>query len=182
MKRNKKIIQNSSKLLLKELEISDVNQKYVSWLNDPEVNQYLESRFTLQNENLVKSFVERVWNSEVDFLFGIYLDNGIKHIGNIKIGPINLDHNSASIGLLIGDKNHWGKGYASIAISMITEFAFSDLKLSKLSAGCYSENIGSKQAFEKSGYKVEGFLREHVETGSGRSGIWKLGCLKSDFF
>ena len=182
MRRSNTVLKSSSKLILRELEISDVNKRYVSWLNDQEVNQFLESRFKVQNEDLVKSFVESTWNSELDFLFGIYIGNGKNHIGNIKIGPINLNHNSSSIGLMIGEKKQWGKGYATIAISLISEFAFKELKLSKLTASCYSDNIGSKKAFEKSGFKVEGFLREEVQSIDGRSGVWKLGCIKSDLF
>ena len=180
MKINKPIILKSSELLLKELEVSDVNKKYVDWLNDSEVNQYLESRFSPQDEHSVKLFVDKVRRSNNDFLLGIYLAADMKHIGNIRLGPISIPHSSSSIGIIIGDKDSLRKGYANIAISMITEYAFKKLKLSKLSAGCYEQNIGSKKAFEKSGYILEGFLRSQVETNSGRTGVWRLGCLKSD--
>jgi [ribosomal protein S5]-alanine N-acetyltransferase len=82
---------------------------------------------------------------------------------------------------MIGDKDSWGKGFASEAISMVTQFGFNQLKLAKLSAGCYENNIGSKKAFEKSGYKVEGFLRSHVKSHLGREGVWNMGCIASDF-
>ena len=64
---------------------------------------------------------------------------------------------------------------------MISQFGFNQLKLAKLSAGCYENNIGSKKAFEKSGYQIEGFFRNHVKLINGREGIWKMGCLASDF-
>jgi [ribosomal protein S5]-alanine N-acetyltransferase len=182
MKKNKSIILKSSELILQELEVSDVNKNYVSWLNDSNVNQYLESRFIPQDENSVKLFVDKIRHSNNDFLFGIYLLADMKHIGNIRLGPVSIIHNSSSVGIIIGDKNSLHKGYASSAISMITKYAFNELKLSKLSAGCYEENIGSKKAFEKSGYKLEGFLRDQVVTNSGRNGVWRLGCLKSDLF
>jgi RimJ/RimL family protein N-acetyltransferase len=105
----------------------------------------------------------------------------MKHIGNIKLGPINIHHNYAEIGLMIGDKDSWGKGFASKSISMITQFGFNQLELEKLNAGCYENNIGSKKSFENAGYQVEGFLRSHVDSVNGREGVWRLGCLKSDF-
>ena len=174
-------ILKSDELILKELTSSDITKQYIEWLNDCEVNKYLESRFIHQDEHTVKAFVEACQYSELHFLFGMFLQGSMKHIGNIKLGPINIHHNSAEIGLMIGDKDSWGKGFASKAVSMVTQFGFNQLKLAKLSAGCYENNIGSKKAFEKSGYQVEGLLRNHVELADGRESVWRLGCLKSDF-
>jgi len=174
-------ILKSDELILKELTFSDVTPKYIDWLNDFEVNKCLESRFIHQDEHTVKAFVEACQQSELHFLFGIFLQDSMKHIGNIKLGPINIHHNYAEIGLMIGDKGAWGKGFAGQAVSMVTHFGFNQLQLVKFSAGCYEYNIGSKKAFEKSGYQVEGFLRDHVKSTNGREGVWRMGCLVSDF-
>ena len=64
---------------------------------------------------------------------------------------------------------------------MISQFAFDQLKLAKLTAGCYESNIGSKKAFEVSGYSIEGFRKGHVVLSNVREGVWKFGCLASDF-
>jgi len=176
----KSIVLKSDTLILKELEPDNVTNKYVNWLNDPEVNQYLESRFVQQNKHTVKMFVKNCKNSKVDFIFGIFLLDGVTHIGNIKLGPVSVYHKHASIGIMIGDKEYWGKGFESQAISMITQFGFNQLKLEKLCAGCYESNIGSKKAFEKSGYQVEGFIKNHVNSINGREGSWMLGCSRLD--
>jgi RimJ/RimL family protein N-acetyltransferase len=175
------IILESDMLTLRELKSSDVTQQYIDWLNDPEVNQYLESRLTHQDEVSIKVFVETCQQSKVIFLLGMFVEGGINHIGNIKLGPVNMHHDCAEIGLMIGDKGYWGKGFASKAISMITQFGFKQLKLSKLSASCYKDNIGSKKAFEKSGYKVEKLIRNNVDPINGGGDSLILRCLKSDF-
>ena len=174
------VVLKSKILCLKELELNDVTQQYVDWLNDVEINRYLESRHTHQDIQKVRLFVEVCRDSKLDFLFGIFLKNSMKHIGNIRLHSIDKNHSHAEIGLLIGDKNSWGQGFASMSISMVTQFAFNQLGLNKLSAGCYENNIGSKKAFEKSGYQIEGFFRSHVQSHNGREGVWKLGCLSSD--
>jgi len=165
----------SNRLRLRELTVENVSENYVSWLNDNEVNQYLESRFYKHSIADVERFVERINRESYNILLGVFIKKNMKHIGNIKIGPIDRYHNTASIGLLIGDKNEWGKGYASEAIQSVTKFSFDKLNLIKISASCYESNIGSKKAFEKSGYKIEGFLHNHVETRHGREGCWQLG-------
>ena len=181
MSKAESIMLNSNSLVLKELRSTDVTQQYVDWLNNPKINQYLESRFTLQDKYKVKEFVRNCKQSDLCFLFGVFTAGNMKHIGNIKLGPINLNHNYAEIGIIIGDIDSWGMGFASKAISMVTHFGFYQLKLFKISAGCYENNIGSKKAFEKSGYQVEGFLANQVESAYGREGIWRLGCFKDNF-
>ena len=57
-----------------------------------------------------------------------------------------------SVRILLGDKNCWGKGYATETIEVLTEHAFGVLGLHKLTAGAYAENVGSIRAFEKAGF------------------------------
>jgi len=168
---------DSNRLQLRELMVSDVTGDYVSWLNDPKINQYLESRFSKYTLKDVQEFVRETNQKSSNILFGIFIKKSMKHIGNIKIGPINHNHKTAPIGILIGDKNEWGNGYASEAIKIVTQFGFDKLNLVKIYAGCYESNIGSKKAFKKAGYEVEGFFRSHVETQNGREGRWQLGIV-----
>jgi len=53
----------------------------------------------------------------------------------------------------------WGKGLATEAIRLVSEFAFKKFKLKKLGARCYATNTGSKKAFEKAGYTQEKYLK-----------------------
>ena len=93
-----------------------------------------------------------------EIFLAICLKKDDMHIGNIKLGPINWVHRFADISLLIGDKNYWGKGIATEAIRLISNFAFKVINLRKVKAGCYASNIGSAKAFEKAGFKREGLI------------------------
>jgi ribosomal-protein-alanine N-acetyltransferase len=92
-------------------------------------------------------------------LLGIFLKGDRRHIGNIKMGPVNWRYGRADVGLVIGDKSCWGNGYATGAISGICEFAFTTLGLRRLEAGAYSSNVGSIKAFLKARFVQEGILR-----------------------
>ncbi|MEX6780044.1 GNAT family N-acetyltransferase [Limnospira fusiformis] len=167
----------SERLYYKELTEDDVTENYVSWLNHPNINRYLELRHQVHTLESCRDFVVRMATSETDYLFGIFLNTEKKHIGNIKIGFINQDHKTAQLGLLIGDTNFWGQGFASEAIQTMTKWCFDSLGLQKLEAGCYEDNMGSLRAFLKSGYQVEGFLRSHVLLKGRRTGNFCLGVL-----
>ena len=166
---------NSLQINIVRLTLSSVSEEYVNWLNDPVINQYLESRYIKHDLSSVKLFVEEMNQDNKNFLFGIFCKKTTKHIGNIKLGPIDYRYKRADIGLIIGDKNYWGKGIAAEAIALITDFATGELNLHKLEAGCYRSNIGSLKAFLKQGYLIEGILKEHVKLGEQWEDCYRLG-------
>jgi [ribosomal protein S5]-alanine N-acetyltransferase len=149
------------RIYVKILAPEDVTEAYVEWMNDPEINQYLESRFRIQTMNSVCSFVNEMNNSPIDALFGMFLNDSHEHIGNIKIGNINTFHRRAEVGLVIGNRTMWGKGYGAEAIALVTKYGFEELNLNKLTAGMYVENMGSYKAFIKCNWRHVATLKEH---------------------
>jgi len=170
----------SDRLYFRKLTEQDASEVYASWLNDPEVNQYLETRHELQTVAGCRQFIDDMNRSETDHLFGIFLRDTDQHIGNIKLGFVNLRYQSAQVSLLIGEKAAWGKGFATEAIRAISRFGFENLALCKLEAGCYEDNLGSLRAFLSAGYVVEGFFRQHVVLRGRRRGCFYLGMLNSE--
>jgi len=171
----------TDQLILRNLREEDVTNEYVDWLNDPESNKYLEVRHRPQTLDTCKAFVSACNADPGSYLFGIYLKSTSKHIGNIKIGLINLVHKRGEVGLFIGDKQYWGKGYAVEVVRAITKYAFLELGIQRLEAGCYEANLASLQVFLKAGYVIEGFRRSHVFCVDKRLGCYMLGVLASEF-
>lgn len=147
-------------IYLREVRESDVNEQYYNWINDPEINQFLETRYHPRSLENIKGFVKSMDGRGDEILFAICDTATDKHIGNIKLGPINWVHRYGDISLLVGDKAYWGKGIATEAIRLVTEFAFYTLNLHKVKAGCYAQNTGSRKAFEKVGFELEGVLKK----------------------
>ncbi len=141
------------RILLESLKPQDITQNYANWMNDDEVVQYTESRgknYTLKD---LKNYIHEKNESPHDYLLGVFLKENREHIGNIKIGGIDLNKRSADIGVMIGNKKVWGQGFATEAIQLVTQYAFENLNLEKLIAGMLENNIGSLKAFLKSGYR-----------------------------
>ena len=149
----------SNTISLRYLNLNDATPEYVSWLNDPEINQFTESRLFVHTQESVEDFISKT-NNGSNHAFAIIDNESGLHIGNIKIGNINSQYKYADIGLIIGDKNFWGKGIATEAIKMCVDFAFNQLKLHRLYAGIYVLNTGSIKAFEKAGFICEGTERK----------------------
>jgi len=70
------------RLIIKSLRVDDISKKYIEWLNDEEVNKYLETRFQMQNYQSCLDFVNRIHKDEREELFGIFTNNNNEHTGN----------------------------------------------------------------------------------------------------
>jgi len=174
-----KIIE-SERLLLKSLQVSDATQAYADWLNDPEVNQYLETRHQTQTVASCQEFIEQCNSDKNSHLFGIFLKENGQHIGNTKLGFINPVYMRGQVSLFIGEKKYWNKGLAGEVVRSITKFGFEHLNLNRIEAGCYEDNLASLRIFLKSGYSVEGFMRNHVISKGRSVGCFWLGILKHE--
>ncbi len=168
---------SSAKIFLRNLRPEDVTQAYVDWMSDPEVVQFTESRFSSHTMESIREFVQACHDHQDVLLFGIFDGATECHIGNIKLGPINRRHLLADIGLIIGRRNFWGKGIATEAISLLRDYAFSEIGLHKLTAGCYSTNLGSAKAFEKAGFSLEGRRPKHSKAGNDWVDVLEFGCV-----
>ena len=151
----------SERLLLRPVELTDVNETYRSWMNDPVVMQYTESRFQTHSLEQIRQYVLSVQADAGSRFFAIVEKQSGKHIGNIKIGHIHPVHRHGDVGIIIGDKASWGKGYATESLRLVAGYARESLKLHKLTAGIYANNIGSIQAFLNAGFVVEGRFSRH---------------------
>ena len=165
------------KVVLRELTETDVTQRYVSWMNDPEINQYLESRFQQHTLEDLKCFVKRIIADPNSYLYAIIEKENLIHIGNIKLGPIVPNHRRASIGIIIGEKEFLRKGAGTEAIHLLARFAFNILKINKLTAGCYAPNWGSMKVFENNGFKKEGVRAQHCLLNGEYVDVIELGLI-----
>ncbi len=152
-------------LRLVHLGVDLVSDRYVAWMNNPEVVKFTESRFTTHTRESIQDFVRSVEADRAARMWAIIV--GETHIGNIKLAPIDLHHLNAELGLIIGSIEHWGKGHASAAISLVVKWAFDVLSLHKVFAGICDGNSGSVRAFEKAGFVAEARQSKHYYVDGG---------------
>ena len=142
------------RLTLRVLSAEDISDEYVSWLNDYEIVRFTDQRFYKHNRENVIEYINEKYNSNVDLLFGIFLDH--HHIGNIKLGPIDFNNKVSEISYFIGRKEMWGKGLMEQVICAVVDIAFNDVGLEKVVASTTATNMASVRVLEKCGFFVEG--------------------------
>lgn len=165
---------------LRPLRPGDANPTYLAWLHDPQVTQYLETRHHAHTAESLAAFVDAHLVPGNEHLLAIGLNEDARHIGNIKLGPIDGRNLTAEMGLLIGDRACWGRGLATEAIALMCRYAFHTLGLRRVHAGVYAANQGSLRAFEKCGFVREGLLRGAVLYENEPMDVLILGRLAGD--
>ena len=147
-------------LILRSLDAGFARGNYAGWMQDPAVTRYLEVRFDPPGARGLEAFIATMNASEDNLLLGLFpRAEPQRHIGNVKLGPINRHHNAAALGIAIGAREYWGRGLATQAIAAVSDHAFCVLGLDRLEAGFYAENLPSQRAFLRAGFVEEGRRR-----------------------
>lgn len=163
--KSKKIKIEGEKIYLKYLdEGKDATQEYCDWLNDPEINKYLETKEATVEE--LERYIEDKNNDPNCLFLGIFLKENNKHLGNIKLEPIDFDNKKATIGILIGDKEYWGKGIGNEATKLLVSYAFNSLHLKEINLGVISENKAAIKVYKKAGFRIDRIERKSIKYGN----------------
>jgi RimJ/RimL family protein N-acetyltransferase len=142
-------------------ERSDL-QRFTDWLNDPEVRQFLTIYFPISmpieekwfEENLAKSPAEQTMVIEV------ITETGWKPIGDIGLMNVcNIDR-VGEVGLFIGEKSDWSKGYGRKALSLMLKYAFNTLNLNRVYLRVLENNLRGIRAYKAVGFIEEGRMRQ----------------------
>lgn len=129
-----------------------VTAEYVGWLNDHEVTRYMATgRLPVSNDEVFVPSVDK--HKTIMFAIISHHSDAPKYIGTISLHNIDFIIRKAEVGYMIGSRDHWGKGVATEAVGLVTDYGFGRLNLNKISAGVISGNRGSSRVLEKNGYK-----------------------------
>jgi RimJ/RimL family protein N-acetyltransferase len=162
---------------------SEIAKDYLAWLNDLEVVKPIASPILLKPKSLDfidESYARFTQENCRGFFIKTLPEN--KFIGTVKLDKIDSHNNSGEIGIMIGNKNMWGKGIATQAFEIMLFFAFNDLKLHRVYGGTGAKNNAMKKVFLTLGFKEEGILRDANKIDEKYSDTNLYSILESEFF
>ncbi len=146
---------------LREYRKEDV-EKAKEFLNDFEVRKNLQPAipypYTLEDEEKWYSGISAVKDT---YTFALETLEG-RYIGGCGINSVDWKNSKVVIGIFIGDKEYWGKGYGSDAINTLVKFIFEEMNINKITLCVYSFNERAIKCYEKCGFTREGLLREEL--------------------
>lgn len=148
------MIINTERFQLKSLTTENVTEQYLSWFSgSKEVEKYIDFAKKESNiDELVRYVRDRENRGDVLFL-GIFSDSN-QHIGNVKYEPINLKDKTATMGILIGEKEWRGKGVAFEVIKGSSEYLQENYGIKNIELGVDKNNTPAITAYKKMQFKV----------------------------
>jgi len=166
---------------LRAIEREDV-PRFVRWFNDPEVKQFLTMYRPLSRAE-EERWVESLASRREDIVLAIEVRAGDQwvHIGNVGLHRIDWKNRTATLGIVIGEREYWGKGYGTEAVRTMLRYAFEELGLNRVELETYSFNPRAIRCYEKAGFKREGVRRQALYRNGKFHDVILMGILRDEF-
>ena len=153
------------RVYLKHLDKEDATQKYCDWLNDSQVNKYLATKNATISD--LQSYILNKNNQDNTLLFGIFMIEDNNYIGTVKLEPIDFHKKEATIAIMIGDKNYWGKGLAGEAMKLLIDYCFNNLGYRSINLGVTKQNESAVRTYQKLGFSIINIEEKAVRYPNG---------------
>ena len=102
-------------------------------------------------------------------------------IGDVGLDPVRDSHADTFVGIAIGEREYWGKGYGSDAMRVILRYAFTELNLHRVSLNVFEYNPRAIRSYEKVGFIHEGRARGVLHRAGRRWDLLYMGILRAEW-
>jgi len=103
-------------------------------------------------------------------------------IGNC--GFLDIDHinQTSEVGIFIGNKKYWNKGYGTEALSLLVDYGFKALNFHNIMLKVYEYNKSAIKCYEKIGFKQIGKRREALHRNLEKHNIIYMDLLQNEYY
>ena len=143
----------SERLVLQRFSESDISDRYLGWLNDPEVVRYSNQRFIQHDRAISQGYLQSFQGT--DNLFLSIRNKQDKVMIGTMTAYIASHHGTADMGILIGERTLWGQGYGLEAWSCLMDYLLHQAGIRKVTAGTMHVNKGMLHIMQQSGMRHE---------------------------
>ena len=102
-------------------------------------------------------------------------------IGTCGLRDFSEAHRTCELGISIGDKDYWGKGYGRDAVRLLVEHAFRHRNMRKVFLRVWGTNERGIRAYRAVGFVEEGRLRQHVWSAGSYVYLVLMGVLRHEW-
>ena len=175
------------KVYLRGIEEGDLIGNMALWANDEEVTHFLVMGAVPNSGPIYCSWdspreeYERLRRSD-DIVFAIIEKRTDAMIGVTGLYEISWIPRKAELRIIIGEKEHWGKGYGMEATQLLLGFAFDKLNLSKVYLGVNAEHEPALRLYKGVGFVEEGRLRMEQYRNGRYYDVIRLSILRDDYY
>jgi RimJ/RimL family protein N-acetyltransferase len=160
----------------------DLIHLHVKWANDPEITVPLggwAGPSTIADQEAW--YTRDSKHSETRIVFLIYELSTMRPIGCTDLRDVNYRNQTASFDIFIGEKECWGKGYATETARMMLRYGFKALGLHTIKLQVVADNERAIRAYTRAGFTITGRQREVIRRPGGRVDLVQMDCLAREF-
>ncbi len=139
----------------------------------PEDIPFIHKLFARRETNLYSGYDDIVTLAEAEKMYETYLKPGFPNhfrlvielketgepVGTIGLYYYTKENHRAELGYDLL-KEHWGVGLMTEAVEEVLRYGFEQLELNRVEATTDAENLASNRVLERTGFTLEGRLRE----------------------
>jgi RimJ/RimL family protein N-acetyltransferase len=156
----------------------------VRWQRDSEFHRLLDNDpARLYSERKIKEWIEKQVETGFEparYSFSVRTLDEDKYIGFLGLW-VDLIHSEAWVGLGIGEREFWSKGYGTDMMRLCMQYVFSELCVERLSLGLHEYNGRALRSYEKCGFRLEGRTRQELlREGKRYDSLW-MGMLREEW-
>lgn len=170
---------------LSGVDPQELGRAYATWNQDSELTRFLDARMvSLRSAKSISDFFEKEAKeaSPVEYPFTIRALEDNRLLGDIGLYVIyDWGPRDAFVGLGIGDRENWGRGYGTDAMKIILRFAFTEINLRRVTLNVFEYNPRAIRSYEKTGFQHEGRLRGALLRDGRRWDMLYMGILRDDW-
>ncbi|MEP7135205.1 MAG: GNAT family protein [Chloroflexota bacterium] len=154
------------------------------WQRDTEFHRLADNEAAeMVSEKKIKEWTEKQMENGFKperYPFSIRTLADDKLIGFVGLW-LNLIHGEGWVGIGIGEREYWGKGYGTDAMKLVVQYAFMELGLYRVSLGLHEYNARALKSYEKAGFRLEGQTRQDVMREGRRTDTLWMGILRDEW-
>ena len=138
---------------IREKRVEDIPEEY-AWRVDEELSRLDATRpLTMSYDDFLKySKEEMQFPNFRSKRLAVETNEGV-HIGNVMYYDLNMRNAETELGIMIGNKEYWGKGYGTDIVKTLLKHLFEDLKLERVYLHTLAWNYRAQSSFSKSGFR-----------------------------
>lgn len=165
---------------LKVIDLDEFAPALAKWLQDSEYSRLEgDGPAMLATPKQVQAYFEKP--DKDSYFFGIHALADDRLIGDIALDGIDWAAGNAWLGIGVGDRDYWGKGYGTDAMQVMLRFAFQEMNLHRVTLNVFEYNPRAIRCYEKVGFKHEGRLRGCLNRDGRRWDLVHMGILHNEW-
>jgi len=154
---------------------------YERWMNDFTVIETLGVGVRPMTSESEAAWFEQAATNSTSVTYTVYELAGLRPIGTVSLRDIDHANRTATFGILIGEREEWGKGYGTETTRLMLDYAFSVLGLNNVMLTVFSQNERGLRAYRRAGFREIGRRRQARRHGRELEDVVLMDCLSAEF-